>query len=746
MKRIGLIVLLLLSFASASAASVRVRGVAAAAPTGLRYSFPVGDVLVYSRVFDTENRPVGSPEAVYSIHEEWLIEAAVVQRTGGTAGLAVQSTRTAFKVTGRRALERAVGGDDTDNLLAPFERAETRSVRYLLIDEMGRSLNRSYSIQDAASFVVASMKEIFSLPSQPIWEGWSVVTEGATPLEVIYEGLQGANADVRHVFRGRHPSGEVRLEIDGGLAIPSRFEYAAEYEAAGERRCERNTVVFRGLKKDGWANWGTDPYVDRALVLGAIARSGLSCPRGIIKAFLDDGDEQKQNLAAAYCALRGIPDGLNMRGYLEARNPLVRFDAAKALFKFAADARPLIAKMRDSESFVRRRAAAFFSRSTDILPADRRPMFWALQNWMYEGGDLPDEFRADEGELHDLLRFLKPPNEAVGGCYREFLPGSGPDDQHPYYLSLPVDYDPAETFPMIVYLGMGDGRGDYAFQSVYNGLRAAGALSRFILLVPQAHGKWWDESVEPVVNRVLAAALKSLSIDTNQVYLAGSSNGGMGTIYFGTRLPDRFAALGANMGYPVVDRRFLEEPQNLDILQNLNNAKVFLSHGAADRRVTPEGDRTAADILRKADGQVVLREMVGKKHNIDIREVIGGMLDVFESERRNPYPRRIDFVMSDPAYARCFWVEIESASAPTPQVHAVVRGNTIEVRTDGVARLRIYLDEGLVDLSKEVVALVNGREAFRGLVRPSTADLLLSLKKTEDAQEAYGASIEVQTF
>jgi hypothetical protein len=220
----------------------------------------------------------------------------------------------------------------------------------------------------------------------------------------------------------------------------------------------------------------------------------------------------------------------------------------------------------------------------------------------------------------------------------------------------------------------------------------------------------------------------------------------MGTIYFGTRLPDRFAALGANMGYPVVDRRFLEEPQNLDILQNLNNAKVFLSHGAADRRVTPEGDRTAADILRKADGQVVLREMVGKKHNIDIREVIGGMLDVFESERRNPYPRRIDFVMSDPAYARCFWVEIESASAPTPQVHAVVRGNTIEVRTDGVARLRIYLDEGLVDLSKEVVALVNGREAFRGLVRPSTADLLLSLKKTEDAQEAYGASIEVQTF
>ena len=746
MKRIGIAAFLLLSIAAGGSASLRVRAASTPAPAGLKYSFPVGDILVYSRVFDTENRPVASPDAVYSIHEEWLIEAAVVQRAGGTAGLAVQSTRTALKVAGRRALERAVGGDDADNLLAPYEHAETKSVRYQLIDELGRTLNNSFSIQDAVSFVVSSMKEIFNLPSQPVWEGWSAMTEGETPLDVVYEGLKGGGADIRHVFRGQNPSGQVRMEIAGDLAVPVRFEYAAEYEAAGERRRERNAVVFRGLKKNAWTNWDADPYADRALVLGAIARSGLSCRRGIIKAFLDGGDEQKQNLAAAYCALRGIPDGLDMRRYLGARNPLVRFNAAKALFKFSGDARPLIAKMRDPELFIRRRAAAFFSRSTDVLPPDKRPMLWALQSWMYEGGDLPDEFRADEEELHDLLRFLKPPNEAVGGCYREFLSGSGPDDRHPYYLSMPADYDPSETYPMIVYLGMGDGRGDYAFQSIYNGLCAAGALSRFILLVPQAHGKWWDESVEPIVTRVLDAALKTLSVDTNQVYLAGSSNGAMGTIYFGTRLPDRFAALGANMGYPVVDRRFLEEPQNLDILQNLNNAKVFLSHGAADQHVTPEGDRTAAEILRKADGQVILRELAGKKHNIDIREVIGGMLDVFESERRNPYPRRIDFVMSDPAYPRCFWIEVEAASAPVPQVHALVRGNSVEVRTDGVARLRIYLDEGLLDLSKEVVAVVNGREAFRGIVRASSNNLLLSLRKTEDAQEVFGASIEVVAF
>jgi hypothetical protein len=241
---------------------------------------------------------------------------------------------------------------------------------------------------------------------------------------------------------------------------------------------------------------------------------------------------------------------------------------------------------------------------------------------------------------------------------------------------------------------------------------------------------------------VLTAALKTLSVDTNQVFLAGSSNGGMGTIYFGTRLPDRFAGLAANMGYPVVDRRFLDQPQNLEVLQNLTNARVFLSHGEQDDQVTPEGDRRTADILRQADGQVTQRVMPGRKHNIDIREVIAEILDVFASGRRNAYPRRIDFVLADAAYPRCFWIEAEGAPAGA-EIHAAVTGNTIDVRTVAVSRIRLYLDEKLVDLTQDVVVRVNGREAYRGLVKPSADDLLFSLAMTADAQAAYGACLEI---
>jgi predicted esterase len=305
-----------------------------------------------------------------------------------------------------------------------------------------------------------------------------------------------------------------------------------------------------------------------------------------------------------------------------------------------------------------------------------------------------------------------------------------------------MDYDPAESYPLLIYLGMGDGRGDYAFQAVYNGLREAGALSRFILVVPQANGRWWDEDVEPVLNRVLTAVLKTLSVDTNRVFLAGSSNGGMGTIYFGTRLPDRFAGLAVNMGYPVVDRRFLEKPQNLEVLRNLRTARVFLNHGASDDWVTPEGDRQVAEILRGEAAEVVQQEMPNRKHDIEIREVVAQILKTFATARRNPYPKHIDFTLADPAYARCFWLEAVGAAAGD-SFQAEINGNTIDVRTDTRGALRIYLDQAMIDLGREVVVRVNDREAFRGLVRSTVEDLVFTLAETMDTRAIYGARLEI---
>jgi predicted esterase len=709
-------------------------------PGDLRYAFPVGDVLTYEVVFDTKNSPLDYPDVTYTVREVWLIKVAVVDRSASDVGLAIQSNRIRLRIVGRSALARVLGEKAAANSLDLYERAGPVSVRYLRVDDLGRNLNHSYTLRQAASFVAGSMKSVFQLPSQPVGDAWRAA--GDQPLDISYEGLKQEGGDSHFVFSAKHRAGWAIMGVDRDKAVPGRFEYAADYGAANEQRREHQISRLLGIQRDAWKSWYSDPRLDRALVLGAIARTGLACQSAIIKRFLDGKDGQEQELAAAYCALRGIPPGLDMKRYLYAANPVVRFNAAKALFRFAGDASHMVAKLRDRDSYVSRRATGFLATSTDQVPADREFLFWVLQTWLYGGSELPDALLEDPESLRDLLRFLKPANDYVGGCYRLLLPGETAESRHPYYVSLPLDYDPAETYPMLVYLGMGDGRGDYAFQAIYNGLGEARALSRFILVVPQADGKWWDKDVEPILGRVLTAVQKTFSVDADQVFLAGSSNGGMGTIYFGTRLPDRFAGLAVNMGYPVVDRSFLEKPQNLDLLRNLRTARVFLNHGASDDWVTPEGDRQVADILRQVSGPVVRQEMPNRKHDIEIREVIREILKTFESARRDPYPRRLDFTLADPAYARCFWLEAVGAAAGD-SFNAVIEGNTIEIRTDTRGRFRLYLDEELVDMGREVLVRVNGREAFRGRVKPTVEDLVFTLAETLDAKALYGVRLEI---
>ena len=291
---------------------------------------------------------------------------------------------------------------------------------------------------------------------------------------------------------------------------------------------------------------------------------------------------------------------------------------------------------------------------------------------------------------------------------------------------------------------MGDGRGDYALNAVVTGLRKAGRLSRYILLVPQAHGLWWEPNAEGPLNRVLRSVFHSLSVDTNQVYLGGSSNGGMGTMFYGTHLPDRFAALASNMGYPVVERDFLTKPLlNLDLLKNLFNTKVFLSHGGDDDQVTPEGDRSAYALLKKGPLAATYVELPGKGHDIPIADVLDRALAVFDSRQRDPFPKRIDFVMNEPAYASCYWIEVEDYSALPAQVTARIQGNLVDVISSGVRQMKLSLDDNLIDLTRPVTVRVNAKEIFQGMLRTTAQSLLWSAKDRMDAQLGYGVTLDL---
>lgn len=58
-------------------------------------------------------------------------------------------------------------------------------------------------------------------------------------------------------------------------------------------------------------------------------------------------------------------------------------------------------------------------------------------------------------------------------------------------------------------------------------------------------------------------------------------------------------------------------------------------------------------------------------------------------------------------------------------------------------RLKIYLNEDLVDLENEIILTVNGRELYRGFVEPNLADMVSSCAEFYDPARVFCASLDV---
>ena len=59
-------------------------------------------------------------------------------------------------------------------------------------------------------------------------------------------------------------------------------------------------------------------------------------------------------------------------------------------------------------------------------------------------------------------------------------------------------------------------------------------------------------------------------------------------------------------------------------------------------------------------------------------------------------------------------------------------------------RLTLYLNDALVDLSREVTVTVNGRRVFRGRVRPTLAAMVNSCATFFDPRRVFPAAVEVE--
>ena len=343
----------------------------------------------------------------------------------------------------------------------------------------------------------------------------------------------------------------------------------------------------------------------------------------------------------------------------------------------------------------------------------------------------------------------------------------------PYYWGYKGDSEPEGGFSLYLYThGSGDKTSEWR-----TGINICQKFddAPCVYFIPQIpnmgdYYRWWQKAKQFAWEKMLRLAFVSGKINPNKVYFFGISEGGYGSQRLASFYADYLAAAGPMAG---------GEPLKNAPVENCRNIAFSLLTGENDRgfyrNKLTQRTKDAFDKLEKANpGNFIHRiELIpGMGHGIDYKLTTPWL----KQYTRNPYPKHVsweNFEM-DGIYRDGFYnlfVEERSNDDTQSRTHYEmdIQENNISLKIDLVTykateidpnwgieldfeksyqpatkgKVIIYLNDKLVDLNKEITLVVNGKEAFKGKVKPQLKNMVNSCAAFFDPERIYPAAIEV---
>lgn len=216
----------------------------------------------------------------------------------------------------------------------------------------------------------------------------------------------------------------------------------------------------------------------------------------------------------------------------------------------------------------------------------------------------------------------------------------------PYRLFVPKDYSAKKSYPLVLWLHGGSGRGDDNLKNI-TGLGGFGAIvwvktenqakNPCIIVVPQcpANKQWLireDAGVRPEGEELSPEQIRSLersvdsikasepliaacelveflqkthSIDPNRLYVAGASMGGSGVWALIAAYPEKFAAAMPLCG-----------PGAVPTASRLTKIAIWAFHGDKDTVIPVAFTRRMIEAIKQAGGQPKYTELAGAGHQM----------------------------------------------------------------------------------------------------------------------------------
>jgi hypothetical protein len=302
------------------------------------------------------------------------------------------------------------------------------------------------------------------------------------------------------------------------------------------------------------------------------------------------------------------------------------------------------------------------------------------------------------------------------------------------WVHVPPTYDPAKSYQLFLCHKSGGGihfRDGKATGGYRPTAKAANQTDTFFAWSSLYYGVKGRMCAVDEVREAVPAICRAFSVDPDRLFTTGYSDGGFTNLWLGGYYPHLFAGIApgvANWQYSNVSQVGL---LNLPVLavdgwyDGGYNRGNFVRFHTLD---TMGGD--AASLWSQQGHTYAHFEKPATFHKI---------LAWAKTKRRNPWPKRVRYATWDVTWHRAYWFTIQRFGEPyvPAQIDAEIKdGNHIEVKAWNVAAYRMDLSDELIDMSKPVTVLTNGRESYRGAARPELEIKLQPRPKSKYVKDA----------
>ncbi|MES2650291.1 MAG: hypothetical protein V4663_01055 [Bacteroidota bacterium] len=345
----------------------------------------------------------------------------------------------------------------------------------------------------------------------------------------------------------------------------------------------------------------------------------------------------------------------------------------------------------------------------------------------------------------------------------------------PFLVHIPRNYSPKQKTPLYVYLHGGVvnrpkfANPAYIPSSIEIKLMTKAMDQNAFIIYPFGRKDFaWlyqQKAFETIIKEIIY--VKSLyNINDNKVYVGGHSNGGSGAFWFAINQPSSFAGI---FGLNYLPKAYSGNTS----IKNLTNTPPFYGISGSEDPVFSISiiDAIYNYAIRNGSNWKNFTKKGGHGLPFSSRDSINFVFDTLATKTRNPYPKKVTWETDNIKNGRNAWIEIteldtlaEKASwhnllNPTVTqngkagiidfnknksgvIVATVKGNTVDIQTSRVKRIKLYISADMFDLTQQIKIIINGTDYLNFKLDTDKNVILEEFLKTKDRDFIVANTIE----